>query len=60
MCGDLDHYHGTPNGEDEFPLDTPQMREFIAHLTPLFETPARDGTRTGGDRDDIPDAESQH
>ena len=21
MCGDIDHYHGTPNGEDEFILD---------------------------------------
>lgn len=32
MCGDLDHYHGTPDGEDEFVLDTPQMRQFIARV----------------------------
>ena len=31
MCGDIDHYHGTPNGEDEFILDTPKIRDFIAH-----------------------------
>ena len=30
MCGNLDHYHETPDGEDEFVLDTPQMRLFIA------------------------------
>ena len=32
MCGDLEHYHGTPDGEDEFVLDTPQMRTFIARV----------------------------
>lgn len=32
MCGDLDHNQGTPDGEDEFVLDTPQMREFIGHV----------------------------
>ena len=31
MCGDLDHYHGTADGEDEFVLDTPQMRAFVEH-----------------------------
>jgi predicted metal-dependent enzyme (double-stranded beta helix superfamily) len=31
VCGDLDHHHGTPDGEDEFVLDTAEMRAFIAH-----------------------------
>lgn len=32
MCGDLDHYHGTADGQDEFVLDTPQVRAFIARV----------------------------
>ena len=32
MCGDLEHYHGTRDGADEFVLDTPQMRAVIAHV----------------------------
>ena len=32
MCGDLEHHHRTPDGVDEFVLDTPQMREFIARV----------------------------
>jgi len=32
MCGGLDHYHGTADGKDEFVLDTPQIRAFVAHV----------------------------
>ena len=43
MCGDLDHYHGTPEGEDEFVLDTPRMREFISHVREQIDSGAAPG-----------------
>ena len=50
VCGDLEHYHGTSDGEDEFVLDTPQMRDFIEHVREHVAASESPRGRVRGDR----------